>query len=86
MALPACEQTQNRKYGPPLPCPADMCNLLVKSRQNIGKGAKFGTNEADIMQINNRIGCIVKPSIHIFGRISICPFPIITFDRAGKSC
>ena len=30
--------------------PADMCNLLYSNANN-GKGAEFGTNEADIISI-----------------------------------
>ena len=41
--------------------PADMCNLCYNCANN-GKGAKFGTNEADIISINNRIGGILKLS------------------------
>ena len=39
--------------------PVDMCNQFWYNRPDNGKDAKFGTNKADIIKINNRIGGIL---------------------------
>ena len=39
-----------------------ICAAFWYNRANDGKGVKFGTNEADVIQINDRIGGILKLS------------------------
>ena len=36
--------------------------MFLHNHANNAKGIKFGTNDADIRKINNRIGGILKPS------------------------
>ena len=51
---------------------------------NNGKGAKFGADETDIIQINTRIGGILRlPDV---GRILILSSQTKAFDHAGKNC
>ena len=53
---------------------------FLYNRTSEGKGAKFGTNEADIIEIKNG-------NFHVCGRISVCLFHAyihFLFVKAGR--